>query len=65
MGFLVGSAFLGASLTVALAWLWLRDLEFALVVAPAGASVAALIATLIAEMLDARRKGRTERRRPF
>ena len=55
MGLLLGFASLGAAAMVAVIWFWLRDLEFALVVAPAGASVAALIATLIAEMLDARR----------
>ena len=55
MGLLLGFASLGAAVMVAVIWFWLRDLEFALVVAPVGASVAALIATLIAEMLDARR----------
>jgi hypothetical protein len=43
MGFLFGSAFLGASLTVALAWLWLRDLELALLLAPTGGILAALV----------------------
>jgi hypothetical protein len=69
MGLLFGSAFLGAAAMVAVIWFWLRDLEFALLFAPVGASVAALIATVIAEVLDTRRrhplKGRTDRRRPF
>jgi hypothetical protein len=69
MGLLLGFASLGAAAMVAVIWFWLRDLEFALVVAPAGASVAALIATLIAEMLDARRwhllRGQTGRRWPI
>jgi MFS family permease len=69
IGLLLGSAFLGAAATVAVIWFWLRDLGFALVIAPVGASVAALIATVIAEVLDTRRghplKGRTDRRRPF
>ena len=65
MGLLFGSAFLGAAAMVAVIWFWLRDLEFAILFAPVGASVAALIATLFAEVLDARRKGRTGRRRPF
>ena len=43
MGLLLGTAFLGASLTVALAWLWLRDLELALLLAPTGGILAALV----------------------
>jgi len=46
MGLLFGSAFLGAAAMVAVIWFWLRDLEFALLSAPVGASVAALIASL-------------------
>jgi hypothetical protein len=48
MGFLFGSAFLGASLTVALAWLWLRDLELALLLAPIGGILAALVVFVVA-----------------
>ena len=65
MSLLFGSASLGAAAMVAFIWFWLRDLGFALLFAPVGGSVAALIATLFAEMLDARRKGRTGRRRLF
>jgi hypothetical protein len=43
MGFVFGTAFLGASLTVALAWLWFRDLELALLLAPTGGILAALV----------------------
>ena len=43
MGFLFGTAFLGASLTVVLAWFWFRDLELALLLAPTGGILAALV----------------------
>jgi hypothetical protein len=46
MGFLFGTAFLGASLTVALAWFWFRDLELALLLAPTGGILAALVVAL-------------------
>jgi hypothetical protein len=47
MGFLVGSAFLSASLTVVLAWLWLRDLELALLLAPTGGMLVVFVALVV------------------
>ena len=47
IGYLIGSAFLGASLTVGLAFLWLRDLELALLLAPTGGILAAAIVAIV------------------
>jgi hypothetical protein len=53
MGLLFGSAFLGASLTVALAWFWFRDLELALLLAPTGGILVGLAAALLPKALAA------------
>jgi hypothetical protein len=53
MGLLFGSAFLGASLTVALAWFWFRDLELALLRAPTGGILVGLAAALLPKALAA------------